>query len=99
MRVDVAAELPGVALEELSKRGLGDELRGAVADDVRAEQLSRLGVGDHLDEAAGLAVDLRSANGGERELPDLDLVPLLARLLLGQPNRRDLRVRVGAAGD
>src|SRR5881409_3620942 len=48
VRVDVAAELPGVALEELRQRGLGDELGRAVADDVRAQQLAGLGVGDDL---------------------------------------------------
>src|SRR5207247_2213233 len=99
VRVDVAAELPGVALEELRQRGLSDELGRAVADDVCAQQLPGLGVGDDLDEAAGLAVDLRPADGREGELADLHLEPLLARLLLGQPDRRDLRVRVGAASD
>src|SRR5256885_3083089 len=45
MRVDVAPQLPGVALEQLCERRLGDELGGAGADDVRAEHLTRRGVG------------------------------------------------------
>src|ERR1700704_1905482 len=39
VRVDVAAHLPGVALEELGQRRLGDELGRARADDVGAEKL------------------------------------------------------------
>jgi len=51
VRVDVAADLPRVALEELSQSRLGDELGGIGSDDVSAEQLPGLGVGDQLDEA------------------------------------------------
>src|ERR1700688_4395241 len=76
--VDVAAELPGVALEELSQRGLGDELGGAGPDDVRAEQAAALGVAHHLHETGRLAVDDRAPERGERELADLHLVPFLA---------------------
>src|SRR5438270_2856703 len=62
VRMDVPAELPRVALEQLRQRRLGDELGRAVADDMGPEQLAGLGVGDDLDESAGLAVDLGAAD-------------------------------------
>src|SRR5712692_11266565 len=81
VRMDVATELPSIALEQLSKRGLGDELGGARPDDVRAEQAAGLGVRDHLCEAAGFAVDDRAPERCEGKLADLDLVAFLDRLL------------------
>src|SRR5438270_9741857 len=63
--MDVAAELPGVALEQLRERGLGDELRGVLAHDVRAQQPPCLRVRDHLYEAGRLAVDDRAAESAE----------------------------------
>src|SRR5260370_28693453 len=56
--VDVAAELPSVALEELGQGWLGDELSRLAAADVLAEHLARLGGRDDLHEAAVLAVHL-----------------------------------------
>ena len=40
MGVDVAPELPRIALEELRQRRFGDELGGVGAHDVGAEQLT-----------------------------------------------------------
>ena len=57
MRVDVAAHLPRVALEQLGQRRLRDELGGVGSDYVRAQQLPGLGVGDQLDETASFTVD------------------------------------------
>jgi len=82
--VDVATELPGVALEELCESRLGDELGGVGAHDVRAEELSRLGVGDDVDETACLAVDLRPADRLKRKFSDFHLVSFFSRLHLGQ---------------
>src|SRR5438445_11607632 len=48
MRVDVAAQLPCVALEELRERRLGDQLRGLGPDDVGSEHLAGLGGGGGL---------------------------------------------------
>src|SRR5205814_8220642 len=94
MRVDVAPELPGVALEQLCERRLCDELGGAGADYVRAQHLACLGVGDDLDKAPSLAVDLGAPDRREGNLADLDLAARVACLLLGHPDRRYLRMRV-----
>src|SRR3982074_535544 len=84
MRMDVAAELPRIALEELGQRGLGYELGCVGADDVRADHLAGFAVGDDLDEAAGLAVDDGAAERGERKFADPHLETFLSGLLLGQ---------------
>ena len=97
VRVDVAAELPRVALEQLRQCRLGDELCRVGSDDMRAEHLARLGVGNDLDKAAGLTVDDRPAQRRERKAADPHFVSFLFGLLLGQADRRDLRMRVGAA--
>src|SRR5437868_10912173 len=44
MWMDVAAEFPRIALEELRQRRLGDQLSRLSADDVGAEHLAGLGV-------------------------------------------------------
>src|SRR6266568_6508720 len=90
--VDVPSELPRVAVEQLRERGLGDELGGARADDVRADERPALRVRDHLHEPGRLAVDDRAAKCGEGKLADLHLAARVARLLFGEADRRDLRV-------
>src|SRR5947207_15737089 len=97
--VDVATELPRIALEELCQRRLRDELGGVGPNDVRAQHLAGLGVGDDLDEAARLAVDLRAPDRREWKAANLYLVPVVASLLFGEADRGDLRVRVSAPGD
>src|SRR5207237_7781483 len=97
--MDVASQLPGVALEKLRECRLGDQLRGAGTDDMGTQEPPALRVGHHLHEAGSLAVDLRAAESCERKLAELDLMALFACLLFGQADRGDLRVRVGAAGD
>src|ERR1700719_936657 len=91
VRMDVATQLPGGALEQLRQRGLGDELGGAGSHDVGAEQPAALRVADHLHETGRLSMDDRAPERGERELDDLELVAFLARLLLGESHRGDLR--------
>src|SRR5215472_18602361 len=44
MRMDVAADLPGIAPEQLRQRRLGDQLGGLDADHVGAQQLTGLRV-------------------------------------------------------
>src|ERR1051326_2450036 len=68
----------------------------ARSDDVHAEDLVVFLVGDVLHEADGLAEDLRLRVRGEGELAGLDVVAALLRLLLRQPHRRHLGVRVRA---
>src|SRR5262249_7258413 len=82
--VNVATDLPGVALEEPGQRRLGDQLGRLHAHDVCAEDLARPGVGDQLGEALRLAVNDGPAVGQERELADFDLVAALASLRLRQ---------------
>ena len=77
VRVDVAAELPRVALEQLRQCRLGDELCRVGSDDMRAEHLARLGVGNDLDEAASLTVDDRPAQRREGKAADPHLVSKL----------------------
>ena len=76
-----------------------DQLGHFGADHVRAEQLAGLRVEDRLDQAFRLAERDRLAVADEGEAADLDLVALLLRLRLGQADRCDLRVAIGAAGD
>src|SRR5882757_2374542 len=99
MRVNVAAELPRVALEQLGKRRLGDELGRLRADDVRAKHLAGLGVGDDLDEAASLSMDDGPAQRREWKLADSYFVSLIFRLLFSETYRCDLRMRIRASCD
>src|SRR3546814_12544044 len=52
-----------------------------------------------LHETLDLAQGNRLAVADEGEVADLDRVPRLLRLRLGQPDAGDLRVAIGAAGD
>src|SRR4051812_49912012 len=89
--VDDARDLGVAALEELDVDELLDELGGAGADDVAAEHLAVLLVADDLDDAGAVAVDRARADRAVLDLADDDVVALLARLLLGQPERADVR--------
>src|SRR3979411_602927 len=95
VRMDVATELPRVALEQLRQSRLRDQLRRVGSDDVRAEHLAGFGVGDDLDEAAGLTVDDGAAQRCERKFADADLASLVLGLLFSQTHRGDLRMRGG----
>src|SRR3954454_14343169 len=85
------------ALERLRVDELLDQLGGARADDVPADQLAVLLVADHLDHAAAVAVHGTRADRAVVDLADDDVDALLARLLLGQPERADVRGAEGRA--
>ena len=91
VRVHVARRLEGGEVPLLRERELGKQLGHVGADEVAAEQLEVLAVGDELDEADRLAQAVRLAVRRERELRDLDVVAGVARLLLGEAERGDLR--------
>src|SRR3954466_13302761 len=97
--VDDARELRVAALQQLDVDELLDELRRLRADDVAAQQLAVALVADDLDQAAAVAVDRAGADGAVLDLADGDVVAGLARLLLGQPERRDVGVAEGRARD
>src|SRR5579871_2032196 len=90
MRMNVAAKLPGVSLEQARERGFGYQFGGLDANHMTAEQLTGLGVRHDLREPLWSAVDKRPAVRRKREAPGLDLVALLLCLGLSQPHRRDL---------
>src|SRR3546814_3384018 len=66
---------------------------------MRAEQFAGLRVEHRLHKPLDLAQRDRLAVADEGEVADLDRVPRLLRLRLGQPDAGDLRVAIGAAGD
>jgi hypothetical protein len=86
-----ARDLRVAALERLRVDELLDQVDGLGADDVTADELAVLLVPDDLDDAGAVAVDRARADGAVLELADDDVEALLARLLLGQPERRDVR--------
>ena len=73
------------------QRRLGDDVGGAVADDVDAQHLLAVGVDHHLHEPVGVGVGDGAAERREGELADLDLAPpfLVASSAL-MPGRGDL---------
>ena len=84
------ADLVVAALERLGVDELLDQLGRAGADDVAADQLAVLLVADDLDHAAAVAVDGAGADRAVVDLADDDVEALLARLLLGEPERADV---------
>ena len=66
---------------------------------MRAQKLARRGVEHRLDHPLGLAQRNRLAVADEGEAADPHLVPRGLRLLLGQPDARDLWLAIGAARD
>src|SRR4051812_44241653 len=89
--VDHPGDLGVAALQVLGVDELLDQLGGLRPDDVAAEQLAVLLVADDLDEAGAVAVDGPGADRAVLDLADDDVVPAIARLLLGQPERRHVR--------
>ncbi|MPL73135.1 hypothetical protein SDC9_18928 [bioreactor metagenome] len=79
-----------IALNELGHLG---------ADHVGAQKLAGLRVEDGLHQPLGLAKRNRLAVADEGEAADPDLIARGLRLFLGQTDRGDLRVAIGAAGD
>ena len=84
------ADLGEAALERAHVDELLDQLGRARADDVAAEQLAVAALADDLDQAGAVAVDGAAADGAVGDLADDDVVALLARLRLGQPERADV---------
>ena len=76
-----------------------DQLGDLGADHVGAEQLPGLLVEHHLHQALVLAERDGLAVADEREAADADVEALLLGLRLGETDRGDLRVAVGAARD
>src|ERR1051325_2949001 len=96
VRVYDTAQLFRRRFEVQGDYGLVDYLGRVRADDVDAEKLVVLRLADDLDEALLLAKYARLARGREGELRGLHVVAELPRLLLRQPDGRDLRVAVRA---
>src|SRR3954464_12101671 len=96
--MDRARHLGVAALEVASIHEFLDQVRRLRAHDVPPEKLAVLLVADDLDHAA-VAVDGWRADGGDRDPPDRDVVALVARLLLGEAEARDLRVAERRGGD
>src|SRR5829696_9259691 len=86
-----ARDLRVPALERLGVDELLNEVDGLGAHDVAAHQLAVLLVADHLDDAGAVAVDGAGADRAVLQLADDDVEALLARLLLGQAEGRDVR--------
>ena len=89
--VDDPRDLGVAALERADVDELLDQLGRPRADDVAAEQLAVLRLADDLDEAGAVAVDRARADGAVLDLADDDVVAGLLGLLLGQPERGDVR--------
>ena len=71
---------------------LVDEMPGLGADAVDPEKLVAAGVGDHLHPALDIAARPGTADAAEREATHPHGVSVVDRLLLGQPDRGDLRM-------
>ena len=99
MGVDRRDDVLGGRLQPLGETHLGDQLRRVLADDVGAENLSiRLG-GDDLDHAVHGPHRHRLAVTLELEGADAVVDALIPHRPLGQTDRGDLRVAVGAGGN
>ena len=77
----------------IGQRAFRNQLAGAGADDADAEHAFRAGLDHELGEAVGAIDRERAAGRGPGELRDLDLLPLLLRLGLGEARPRQLRDR------
>src|SRR6478672_1668665 len=94
MRVGRETDLPRGRLQREPETGLGDEVGGVRPDDVDAEGVAGGRVGDDLGEALVLAPDDRLGDRLERDLAHLVGRPGGLDLILGQPDRGDLRAAV-----
>ena len=74
---------------------LCDELGCVRPNNVDPQNLTVLFFGHDLYEPGCIVDDLRLAHRGERELPDLDRVPLVLCLRLRQPDRAHFRIGIG----
>ena len=90
-----AADLTRRRVELECQRGLGDQIGRVGTDDVDPQRVARERVADDLREALVLAADERLGDRLERDLANLVRDPLLLALLLGKPDRGDLRPAVG----
>src|SRR4029079_16657329 len=99
MRVDCKLHFLDRELVRPRHHDLMNQFRGVRAADVRAEYLPVCRIANDLHEALGLARRARSAACHERELANLVIELLVLALLLGEPDRRDLRVAVGRVRD
>src|SRR5436190_1896964 len=77
----------------------GNQLESIRPDNVDAQDLAELLVRHHLDESFVMAQDGGAAVARERELADLDLQPLGARLRFRHPHTADTRLSVGGVGN
>lgn len=93
--VDVAGQFGGGQVPLLREGELGKKLRDVRADHVSTEELAARGIGHELYEAARFAEAVGLAVGGEGELGDQYVVAFVAGLLLGEPERSDLRLTEG----
>ena len=99
MAVDHPCELGVAALERADVDELLDQLGRPRPDDVRSEQLAVAALADDLDHARAVAVDGAAADRAVGDLADDDVVALLAGLLLGEPERADVRSAERRPGD
>src|SRR5664280_3477890 len=99
MPMDDPCELGVAALESANVHQLLDQLRGACPHDVSSEQLAVAALADDLDQARAVAVDGAAADRAVGNLADDDVVSLLARLLLGEPERANVRRAEGRPRD
>src|ERR1700690_1191768 len=89
--VDGEADVIGERAHLDGQRRLGDDVRGAVADDVDAEDFLRGGVDDHLYKPVGVRVGDGAPERREGELADLDLAPAVFGVAGREACRSDLR--------
>ena len=96
MRMDCADQFLDGRLEAQRDDRFGDELGGAQTDHVDAEHFVVLLVGDDLDEAVGLACDLRPSEHAERKGAGAHVVSAPRRFAFGQADAADFRIAVRA---
>src|SRR5206468_2072562 len=99
MRVPGAGHVLGAGGELDRERSLGDQVRGARAQDVEADDAIAPRVGEHLHAALGLAEAAGAAVGHEGEGPHPHLEPAARGVLLGEPDARQLGPGVDDARD
>ncbi len=99
MRVHGRLDFLRRGLQRARQPDFGDELRGAVPDDVGPEDLAVPRVGDQLHHPFLLSGADRAPVGPEGETTDLHGDPARSGALLGQPDRGHFRLAVDAVGN
>src|SRR5688572_29946976 len=94
MRVDGLADVGGVGAHLDRERELADQVARAGADDRAAHQAVRLRVEQQLGETLVAAIGDGTPRSGPGKLRHADRGALLPRLVLGQADPGDLRIRV-----